>query len=102
MKKSFIWILILLLILGIGIGAGITMFLNNDPINNDKQVEKTEEKMETVVNAEEIYNQSCAGCHEGGNLSIGPSLQGVSNRLTDAQINEIIMNGTPVMPARIV
>ena len=107
MKTRFIWILILLLIIGIGIGAGITIFINKDIVNEDKEearenVGKTEEKMENAVDAEEIYQQSCAGCHEGGNLSIGPSLKGVSDRLSDEQIKEMMMKGSQGMPARIV
>lgn len=51
--------------------------------------------------AEEIYQQTCAGCH-ANDLSgqVGPSLQTIGSKLDKSQIADIIKNGQGGMPAQ--
>ncbi|QFT90632.1 Cytochrome c-551 precursor [Bacillus sp. THAF10] len=49
--------------------------------------------------AEELFNQSCIGCH-GGNMEggSGPSLQKVGSKYSEEEIKNIILNGKGSMP----
>ncbi len=51
------------------------------------------------ADAKELYTQSCASCH-GNKLSDGyaPSLDGIGEKLTAEEIEDIIINGTGSMP----
>ncbi|WP_339251320.1 cytochrome c551 [Sporosarcina sp. FSL W8-0480] len=49
------------------------------------------------VDAEKVYQASCASCH-GGNLEgrgTAPALANIGSELSEAEIRDIIENGTP-------
>ncbi|GGD04614.1 cytochrome c550 [Pontibacillus salipaludis] len=54
-----------------------------------------------AANPEEIYSQTCAGCH-GQDLSgqVGPNLQTIGSKLSKEDIKGIIQNGQGGMPAQ--
>jgi cytochrome c550 len=62
--------------------------------------EKTEE---VAANPEDIYQQSCIGCHgdqyQGG---VGPALKGVGDRLSQDEIKTIVTKGKGSMPPGLV
>ncbi|MGM7683369.1 cytochrome c551 [Cytobacillus sp. Hm23] len=55
------------------------------------------------VAAEDVYKQSCAGCH-GGNLEggFGPQLEDIGSKLSQADIEDIIANGQGSMSGGII
>lgn len=57
--------------------------------------EEAVEEESVVLDAEDIYKNSCAACH-GGNMDDGsaPSLNDVGSRLSEEEIKDIIINGT--------
>ncbi|MFE8703192.1 cytochrome c550 [Cytobacillus sp. FJAT-54145] len=62
-----------------------------------------EETEEVAANPEDIYKQSCIGCHgdayQGG---VGPALTGVGDKLSTEQIADILVNGVGSMPPGLV
>ena len=52
-----------------------------------------------VSDAEKIYNQKCSNCH-GGDLSggVGPNLTAIGGKLTQEEIEQVIVNGQGAMP----
>jgi len=62
-----------------------------------------EQTEEVAANPEEIYQQSCIGCHgeqyQGG---AGPALKGVSDRLSKEEIADVVVNGRGAMPPGLV
>ncbi|WLR41480.1 cytochrome c [Bacillus carboniphilus] len=56
-----------------------------------------------VSDAEEIYKQTCFGCH-GNNLegASGPTLKGIGSKYSEEEIKAIIVNGQGAMPGGIV
>ncbi|MDX8360582.1 MULTISPECIES: cytochrome c551 [Bacillaceae] len=56
-----------------------------------------------VAAAEDVYKQSCAGCH-GGNLEggFGPQLEDIGSKLSQADIEDIIANGQGSMSGGII
>ncbi|MDZ5470960.1 cytochrome c (plasmid) [Bacillus sp. 31A1R] len=62
--------------------------------------EKTEE---VASNPEDIYQQSCIGCH-GADYSggVGPALKGVGDKLSAEEIENILVNGQGSMPPGLV
>lgn len=66
--------------------------------------EEAVEEESVVLDAEDIYKNSCTACH-GGNLDDGsaPALTDVGSRLSEEEIKNIIINGTDGgMPAGLV
>ena len=57
----------------------------------------------TTVNAEEIYQQSCIGCH-GQDLSggVGPDLRAVGSKYSQEEIEGIIEQGKGIMQGGII
>lgn len=67
----------------------------NEPSKNEPTTETPSQADQGVVaEGEEIVQKNCIGCH-GGNLEggIGPSLHKVSERYTEAEIKDILVNG---------
>jgi quinoprotein glucose dehydrogenase len=66
------------------------------------QMKKTNVFGAEVPQGERIYRQNCASCHKANRAGIAlsgyPSLVGVSNRLSEKQIQEIITRGKGIMP----
>lgn len=104
MNRNPIVPFILIMVFGIGLmfflsfkGLGDSKDLAHDAEGGEEP--KTEE---VASNPEDIYKQTCAGCHgnayEGG---MGPALKGITK--SKDEIKEILLNGTPGgMPAGLV
>lgn len=69
----------------------ITVFGNTERERDPKYPPSTGER---------IYAQACAACHGPARLGIGiaPPLVGIRNRMTDAQVLEVIATGRGTMP----
>jgi cytochrome c550 len=89
-------------------GIGLMFFLSFKGLGDHEQLAKDLEGGEeapteqVAANPEDIYKQSCAGCHgsayEGG---MGPALKGIGK--SQEEIKEILTNGLPGgMPAGLV
>lgn len=69
----------------------------------DKEGGNGEKTEQAAANPEDIYKQSCIGCHgdqyQGG---VGPGLKGVGDKLTQDEIKEILVNGQGSMPPNLV
>src|SRR5699024_10871647 len=65
---------------------------------NGGEIEQVEDDA-TVLDADEAYANSCAGCH-GDDLSgaMGPDLTAVGGKLSEADIEAIINDGLGAMP----
>ncbi|WP_282154782.1 cytochrome c550 [Cytobacillus gottheilii] len=96
------------LIMVIGIGAMFLLSFKGIGDNEDLAEELSGEGGETTeetaqANPEEIYQQSCIGCHgdqyQGG---AGPALTGVGDRLSQDEIVDILTNGKGAMPGGLV
>ncbi|MCM3002515.1 cytochrome c550 [Priestia koreensis] len=89
------------------IGVGLMFLFSINGVDNAKQMASEKEgggaKQETPSNPEDIYKSTCIGCHgdqyQGGT---GPSLKGVGDRLSKAEIKEVITKGRGGMPANMV
>lgn len=46
-----------------------------------------------------VFDGRCTACHPGGQAGVGPSLVGISTRMTDQQITDTIRRGRGMMPA---
>lgn len=57
----------------------------------------------SVVDAEAVFQQSCASCH-GGNLEgrSGPALETIGADLTEDEISDIIADGIGSMPGGLI
>ncbi|MBT2572853.1 cytochrome c [Bacillus sp. ISL-51] len=74
--------------------------------SNDSKKDSSESSGSSKASAsagEELYQQSCIGCHgkdlEGGG---GPNLQEVGGKYDEAKIESIIKNGRGNMPSHLV
>lgn len=69
---------------------------DNKELTSEGDEEATEE---VAASPEEIYQQSCIGCHgdqyQGG---VGPALTGVGERLSEEEIVDVLTNGKGAMP----
>ncbi|WP_051314806.1 c-type cytochrome [Alteribacter aurantiacus] len=55
---------------------------------------------EASADGEAIFQQSCLGCHNVTNEpSVGPGLEGVSERYDNEELQEILVNGIGEMPS---
>lgn len=75
---------------------GMTATTVNDRTDASAPIEVTAEA------GQEIFNASCAGCHAVTNQKlVGPGLAGVTQRLGDQEVNNVLNNGRPPkgMPA---
>ena|SRR5690625_2259501 len=80
------------------LGIFIMIAVSFGGANQRDAIENPEEEAEensVVMDAEDIYKNSCATCH-GGNMDDGsaPSLNDVGSRLSEEEIKDIIINGT--------
>ena len=48
---------------------------------------------------QQVFTSNCNACHPGGRQGAGPTLVGVTGRLSDAQITQKIRQGAGEMPA---
>ena len=48
---------------------------------------------------QQVFTSTCNACHPGGQQGVGPSMVGVSGRLSDAQITQVVRQGRGGMPA---
>jgi len=48
---------------------------------------------------QQVFTSNCNACHPGGRQGAGPTLVGVTGRLSDAQITQKIRQGSGEMPA---
>lgn len=71
--------------------------IQQDMLAGDAAVEEVGE----VAAPDEIYANSCAGCH-GADLSggFGPDLQNAGSKFAADEITDIILNGIGQMPAQ--
>jgi quinoprotein glucose dehydrogenase len=78
------------------------LYINSNEMAWFLQMKKSNVFGAEVPQGERIYRQNCASCHKinraGIALSGYPSLVGVSNRLSEKQIQEIITRGKGIMP----
>ncbi|SEM29375.1 cytochrome c550 [Mesobacillus persicus] len=82
-------------------GIGLMFFLSFKGLGDAEQMAKESEEgghTEEVADAspEELYQQSCIGCH-GDQLQgvSGPALTAVGSKLSQEEIQDILVNGTP-------
>ena len=55
---------------------------------------------EEAVSGEDVYGENCARCHgESGQGGSGPAMEGVADRLSEADHLEIVREGRSAMPA---
>ncbi|MBI2862252.1 MAG: c-type cytochrome [Chloroflexi bacterium] len=47
---------------------------------------------------QQVFASNCNACHPGGRQGFGPSLVGVTNRLSSAQITQVVRQGRDNMP----
>ncbi|WP_110111369.1 cytochrome c550 [Bacillus sp. CGMCC 1.16541] len=88
-------------------GVGLMFLLSFNGLDNAKQMaDEAEGGKETETadaTPEEIYQQSCIGCHgdqyQGG---VGPALKGVGDKLSQEEIADIVVNGKGSMPGGLV
>ncbi|MEA3318945.1 MULTISPECIES: cytochrome c550 [unclassified Bacillus (in: firmicutes)] len=83
------------------LGLGLMFLLSFVGLDQAEKIASGED--ETVeLSAEELYQQnSCIGCH-GGNLEgagAAPALTDVGDRLSQEEIQNVIVNGQGAMPA---
>lgn len=97
-----------IIIMIVGIGAMFLVSFKGIGDNKDLVAELSGEGGESTeetaeANPEEIYQQSCIGCHgdqyQGG---AGPALTGVGDRLSEDEIVDILTNGKGAMPGGLV
>ncbi|MHC0035883.1 cytochrome c550 [Pseudoneobacillus sp. C159] len=80
-------------------GIGLMFLLSFKGLGDSKEIAKEAEggkepKTEVAANPEDIYKQTCAGCH--GNSyegSMGPALKGTG--LSKDEVADILQNGLP-------
>lgn len=62
----------------------------------DTKEKESSTPAETTDPGQEVVTKSCVSCHGGAELSggVGPALNNVGSRLTEAEILDIINNGT--------
>ncbi|MBM7691788.1 cytochrome c550 [Peribacillus deserti] len=105
MNRNPIVPFILIMVLGIGLMFMLSfMGLDNSKEMADEKKGGGEKKTEEVAsNPEDVYKQTCAGCHgnqyEGG---AGPALKGVGGRYSHDEIKTIITEGKGNMPPGLV
>ncbi|MGD6853650.1 cytochrome c550 [Bacillus infantis] len=96
-----------LLIAVLGIGAMFLVSFKGLGDAKDLAAEQEgggeEQTEEVAANPEDIYKQSCIGCHgdqyQGG---VGPALTGVGDRYSQDEIADIVVNGKGSMPPGLV
>ena len=78
------------------------LYINSNEMPWFLQMKASENNNSKLNSAERIYRQNCAVCHMtnlGGSKASGyPSLLGIKDRLSDKNINNIIMQGKGMMP----
>ncbi|MCF6092600.1 cytochrome c [Microaerobacter geothermalis] len=75
---------------------GVVYALTAKPLND--RLEATQDPKS--INGEQIVKQTCLGCHNlTAEMKVGPGLKGVSTRLTEDQLNDVLDNGRGAMPA---
>jgi len=78
------------------------LYINSNEMAWFLQMKKSNVFGAEVPQGERIYRQNCASCHKTNRAGIAlsgyPSLVGVSNRLSEKQIQEIITRGKGIMP----
>ena len=59
---------------------------------------------EVAANPEEIYQSSCIGCHGDQYQGSGsaPALTGVGERLSNEELEDVVVNGRNAMPSGLV
>lgn len=102
MKRNAILPYILIMVMGILLVAGvstISIFYSKEASGDGTQ----EEGEEVALTPEEIYAQSCLGCHgENYEGAMGPALTNLGERLSDEEIREVLVNGRGPMPGNLV
>jgi len=75
----------------------IVYALTATPIN-DRQ--ETAQNPSGTYDGAQLFQQNCAGCHNVTNVKkVGPGLAGVSQRLSDTELDHVLRNGRGQMPA---
>ncbi|WP_139491566.1 c-type cytochrome [Brevibacillus dissolubilis] len=70
------------------------------PINDRLEASGPTGKANAPYDGETIVQQNCTSCHNVTQETlVGPGLAGVSKRLTDEQLHDVLMNGRGQMPA---
>jgi cytochrome c550 len=88
-------------------GLILMLVLAVNGVNNAKEIAAEKKgggaKQEAPAKPEDIYKQSCIGCHgdqyQGG---VGPALKGVGDHLSKDEIKAVITNGRGAMPSGLV
>lgn len=111
MKKNPVIPFALIAVLGIVLAIVISVAGINQRETMESDDEDTEEQSDDegdeaegdTEDPEDIFEDNCASCH-GDDLSgdMGPNLQEVGGRLSEDEINDIIMEGKGKMPPGLV
>lgn len=107
MKRNPVVPFVVIMVLGMGlmfalslIGLGDAKEVAEEQKKGVKQEQVTDH---ASVAPETLYKQSCIGCHgdayQGG---VGPTLTGVGDRLSAAEIKNVVLNGRNQMPGGLV
>lgn len=71
--------------------------LTATPIN-DRQ--ETAQNPAGTYDGAQLFQQNCAGCHNVTPVNkVGPGLAGISKRMSDAELDQVLRNGRGQMPA---
>ncbi|MGJ7921399.1 cytochrome c550 [Neobacillus sp. LXY-4] len=88
-------------------GIGLMFLLSFKGLGDAEELAKEKEgggkTEEVAANPEDIYKQSCVGCH-GADYSggVGPALKGVGKRLSQDEIKTVVTKGRNSMPPGLV
>jgi len=90
------------------LGIGLMFMLSFKGLGDAKDLAseksgKGEKTEETSKNPEDIYANTCAGCHgAGAEGGVGPELNGVGDHLSLDEVKDVIANGRGTMPPNLV
>ena len=88
------------------VGIFAVVILSSIGVNQRADIQNPEEaggEVEESMDPEEIFANSCSSCH-GGDLTggVGPDLTSVGGKLSEDDIQSIIMDGADGMPPALV
>lgn len=104
MNRNPIIPFVVIMVFGIGLMFLLSFKGLGDAEELAKEAEGGGEKTEqAAANPEDIYKQSCVGCH-GADYSggVGPKLKGVGDKLSQDEIVQIVTKGKGNMPPGLV
>lgn len=103
MKRNAIYPYLLIMVFGVGLVFALSLIGLSQEKEQANGGNGTGGEQTVAQSPEEIYNQTCIGCHGQNYEGVsGPALIGVGERLSRDQIEEVLVNGRGIMPANTV